>query len=196
MAIINKYIGPGGYFDSAPRLSQALRDKGSGASYKFLAHAWLVGLFVECTPTFPHLPLEGLDCPSPQRLEAFDRAVKRGDIVWHAFPFDAQPEVYGQEMFTWGINLTHTIDARYGVVIWCFVLGLARYDSMMLHSWISAGLLNVSTRTLSLFLYFEHPFLATAGEFALVFSLFLSFVECPIPAAPCRTQAQDSPLAA
>ena len=82
--IINKYIGPGGYFETAPLLSQALRDRGGEESYKFLTHSWLVGLYVDCRASFPHLPLDGLECPTPARLSAFDAAVRRGDIVWYS----------------------------------------------------------------------------------------------------------------
>jgi hypothetical protein len=94
VAIINKYIGPEGYFESAPRLAAALRKRGGPESYSFLTQSWLVELYLNCDAhTFPHLPREGLRCPDQPRLAAFEAAVRRGDITWHAFPFDGQASV-------------------------------------------------------------------------------------------------------
>ena len=115
VSIINKYIGAEGYFANAPRLSQALRDRGGPESYVFLTQSWLVYLFLHCdAATFPHLTAQSaqtwrdeLDCPTPERRKAFDAAVRRGDITWHALPFDAQPELLGAELFRWGVtNIT------------------------------------------------------------------------------------------
>ena len=33
---------------------------------------------------FPHLPRERLQCPTAAATAAFEAAVRRGDIVWHA----------------------------------------------------------------------------------------------------------------
>lgn len=76
-----------------------------------------MALFLRCDAVdFPHLPRERLACPDPERRAAFIAAVRRGDIVWHAFPFDAQPEVYSSTLFEWGLNFTKTLDRSLGLV--------------------------------------------------------------------------------
>ena len=124
VSIINRYVGKHGYFETAPLLSEALRKRNEGASYVFLTQSWLVQLFLNCNEsTFPHLSSSSdqlwrdeLDCPSPERIAAFEAAVRRGDISWHMAPFDAQPELLDAALFRWGLeNITHAMDHRFGL---------------------------------------------------------------------------------
>lgn len=46
-------------------------------------------MYIDCPP---YLTLSGvrLQCPTPNELQRFDAAVMRGDIVWHAGPYNLQ----------------------------------------------------------------------------------------------------------
>ena len=47
--------------------------------------------------------------------------MERGDIVWHAFPFNSEMEVYDPVLIDGGFELTHALDALYGLppkVLW------------------------------------------------------------------------------
>lgn len=79
-------------------------------------------LFLHCDDAaLPHLSdargqlwRDRLDCPTPARLAAFEAAVRRRDITWHALPFDAQPELLDASLFKWSItNITHELDRRF-----------------------------------------------------------------------------------
>ena len=61
-------------------------------------------------PDFP----SDLVCPNASALSAFDEAVRLGDITWHAFPFNAEPELLTPELFGAALNLTFTEDAWFG----------------------------------------------------------------------------------
>lgn len=41
-------------------------------------------------PSFP----SDVVCPNATAIAAFEAAVRRGDITWHAFPFNAELEVH------------------------------------------------------------------------------------------------------
>ncbi len=57
----------------------------------------------------------GLNCPNATSLEAFNAAVARGDITYHAFPFNSELEMYDPVFIEAGIKLTHSLDALYGL---------------------------------------------------------------------------------
>ena len=42
---------------------------------------------------------EDLNCPTPEELNEFERAVRSGAITWHSFPFNAETEMYTPELF-------------------------------------------------------------------------------------------------
>ena len=41
-------------------------------------------------------------------------AVKRGDIVWHAMPFNSELELFDSSMVDFSIQLTHDLDKKMG----------------------------------------------------------------------------------
>lgn len=48
-------------------------------------------------------------------MAAFEAAVRAGDITWHAFPHNAQLEIMDPVLIQAGIQLTHDLDARFGL---------------------------------------------------------------------------------
>ena len=53
----------------------------------------------------PALPSD-VRCPNASALATFEAAVRRGDITWHAFPFNAEPELMTPELFDAALSLT------------------------------------------------------------------------------------------
>lgn len=39
----------------------------------------------------------------------------RGDITWHAFPFNGQAELFDADLFEEAVALTHDLDERFGL---------------------------------------------------------------------------------
>lgn len=54
-------------------------------------------------------PAPKLHCPTPQSQAAMRAALVAGYIVFHAFPFNAEPELLDREMFDWGLQLSKKV---------------------------------------------------------------------------------------
>ena len=91
-------------------MGSELAAAGTNVQLKFTAQSWLVSLYINCPPDW-----EGIHCPSPAALANFTEAVEKQWITWHAFPFNAEPEFYNPDMFAFGVDLTHHVDAKLGV---------------------------------------------------------------------------------
>ena len=75
----------------------------------------MVSLYRHCNATARDTGLEGkLQCPSAAEFATFEEAVRRGDITWHAFPLNAQPELYTPTLFDAALNLTFAEDDYFG----------------------------------------------------------------------------------
>ena len=106
--IVNRYFD--NYFPKAIEIAEELRQYNHKERLVFTTHSYLVWLYFNC-------PLgSGLHCPSQTALDAFRTAVSKGDIVWHAFPFNAQPEVYDKSIFEFGFQFTANISEELGFV--------------------------------------------------------------------------------
>lgn len=53
-------------------------------------------------------------CPNASALAAFEAAVRRGDITWHAFPHNGEPEMYDASLFDAALNMTFREDDYFG----------------------------------------------------------------------------------
>ena len=83
-----------------------------------MTQSWLVSAYRHCNTTKvntrgPGLPSDVV-CPNATALAAFEAAVRRNDIVWHAFPFNAEPELFTPALFDAALNLTFAEDAHFG----------------------------------------------------------------------------------
>ncbi len=56
-------------------------------------------------------PIQPLHCPSEKDKEELIKAIKRGEISWHAFPFNSEPEFYDSSMFLSSILVTRNLEA-------------------------------------------------------------------------------------
>lgn len=52
--------------------------------------------------------------PCARAITHTQAAVKRGDIYWHAFPFEAELEAMSADEVAFGVRLTHDLDKRFG----------------------------------------------------------------------------------
>ena len=114
-AVVSDYFFK--HFPAAIATAEQARAKGS-RPYKWMTQAWLVAAYRNCNSTKinrygPGFPSDVL-CPSPAELAAFEAAVRRGDIGWHAFPFNAEPELFTPELFDAALNLTFEQDSWAG----------------------------------------------------------------------------------
>lgn len=86
--------------------------------YRWMAHSWLLDLYFNCEHTKinilgPDHPSD-IICPNATQVAAVDAAVRLGTITYHAFPFNAEPEMYNQALFDTALNMTFRLDDRFG----------------------------------------------------------------------------------
>ena len=66
--------------------------------------AYLVSLYLSCPSGM------GLHCPEEADRDRLRQAVRRGDVDYHAFPFNAQPELCDAGLFAAGFELVRDLD--------------------------------------------------------------------------------------
>lgn len=106
--IVNMYFDR--YFPDAIRLAEELRQANHEERLVFTTHSYLVWLYLNCPPD------TGLHCPEYDAIDSFRAAISKGDIAWHAFPFNAQPEVYDRSMADFGFRFTMNISKELGYI--------------------------------------------------------------------------------
>ncbi|KAJ3064950.1 hypothetical protein HK102_008066, partial [Quaeritorhiza haematococci] len=74
-----------------------------------MTHSWLLSLFYDCPPGM------GFTCPNKEEKKMVTEAIKRGDITWHALPFNGEWEYTDGPLFEFGIDLTREMDDLLGV---------------------------------------------------------------------------------
>ncbi|CAL8470098.1 g9640 [Coccomyxa elongata] len=97
------------HFPAAIKCADELRELDGLESMKYMTHSWLVSLFLDCPPDL------GIDCPDDDAKKAFVDAVQRGDIWWHAMPFNSELEFMDRSMLQANIQLTHELDRSFGL---------------------------------------------------------------------------------
>ena len=111
-AVINQYFHE--HFPRAIATAKHQRENTPGRPYKWMTQSWLVDAFLNCGHAKinrygPSAPSD-VRCPNAPAVENFKNAVRHGDIVWHAFPFNAEPELFTAELFDAALNLTFRQD--------------------------------------------------------------------------------------
>ena len=109
------------YFDEfIPRaiaLANEARAAG-GPKFVYQVHPWVVAMFLDCVSytVRDNCPLNPgrLKCPSAAALGEFEEAVRRGDLVWHASPFNIDPGVVADpDLFEDIIGMVQDLDRRF-----------------------------------------------------------------------------------
>ena len=75
-------------------------------TYVWTTHPWLLSLALDCPP---HM---GYRCPNQTAVTSMVRAVADGVISFHAFPFNAEAELYNSKLFDFGLQFTHDLAAQ------------------------------------------------------------------------------------
>eukprot|EP01006_Ploeotia_vitrea_P032011 TRINITY_DN64293_c0_g1_i2.p1 TRINITY_DN64293_c0_g1~~TRINITY_DN64293_c0_g1_i2.p1 ORF type:complete len:745 (-),score=30.95 TRINITY_DN64293_c0_g1_i2:1443-3641(-) len=89
-------------------VAEHFRKKGGPDQYIYTAHSWLFSLYLKCPPGMK------FHCPTTEQVKRFNDSVKAGQLTWHAYPFNAIPELMDESLFQFGIQLSHEMDDWYG----------------------------------------------------------------------------------
>lgn len=114
-AVTNRYFHD--HFPNAINTSamfRAVAKTNKNRRYRWMTQSWLVSVFRNCASSKiningPASPSD-LICPNATALAAFEAAAKAGDIGWHAFPHNAEPETLPASIFDAGLNITFEQD--------------------------------------------------------------------------------------
>lgn len=73
----------------------------------FMFSSWVLDMYFDCPPGL------GVHCPNWEDRQKVRTAIEKGDITWHAFPFDAQFEIMAPALIKAGLQLTRTLDNEF-----------------------------------------------------------------------------------
>ena len=137
-SVLNIYFHE--YFTKAIATAAAVNKPGEPPVFRYTSHAWLLDLFLNCphylglqcsaaaannevngeasapdrlgvTPDFaPGCVV----CPNASLVAAVEQGIRDDVITWHAFPFNAEPELADAGLLLSGIDSVHALDARFG----------------------------------------------------------------------------------
>ncbi|MFW6096718.1 MAG: DUF5054 domain-containing protein, partial [Chloroflexota bacterium] len=88
------------YIPRALQTAQELRQTGGAQRFIWTTGSWLIHEYLEKAPE-----------PARRRME---RAIERGDIVWHGLPFTTHTELMDVSLFRAGLKLAQKLDRRFG----------------------------------------------------------------------------------
>jgi len=103
-------------------LAKELRASHPHYGFKYLVHAWVANLYVDCVP-WKAKPGDGCEdnpanliCPTKEEIKAFDEAVVRGDIVYSDAPFNINAEAVAEPaLFEALTRVSGVLDERYNL---------------------------------------------------------------------------------
>lgn len=87
------------YYPQAMRIAAEMRRRGNDR-YIWTTGSWLL--------------YEYLEQATPEQRKQMDAAVARGEIAWHALPFNWQTEMLDRSMIQGSLALSRSLDRRYG----------------------------------------------------------------------------------
>lgn len=105
--VVDLYLNA--YFPTALNTSAHFRDTNSTERFVYTTKGWLVSLMLDCPVGM------GFRCPDQAAVQAFREGIVRGDISWHAFPFNTQMEFYDASMVEFALKLVQDLDETLGV---------------------------------------------------------------------------------
>lgn len=97
--VVQKYFTQ--YFPQAIEIARAANASGK-RRYVWTTGSWLV--------------YEYLDQAAPAERKAMEEAIRRGDIAWHALPFNWQTEMMTPSLIEGSLALSKSLDQRFGMV--------------------------------------------------------------------------------
>ena len=105
--VINLYFDQ--YFPRAAQVGAELRARDGDERLRWMTQTYLVSLFLDCPTGL------GLHCPNATAVATFEAAVRAGDIVWQAFPHNAELMMLDPALMQFGVRLTHELDDRFNL---------------------------------------------------------------------------------
>ena len=96
--------------------AEAMRANGTDR-YRWMCHSYIYAMARHCSTSPVSITGNGtslLRCPNASTLAGFNAAARRGDVTWHAMPFNVEPEIMDASTFEAALQLTANEDAIVG----------------------------------------------------------------------------------
>lgn len=92
-------------------VGRAAGRKGAASAdrYIYMAQPWILSMYLDCPKGM------GFTCPDPGDVAKLEAGIRRGDITWNGFPFNAQLELFEPSLLTAAMEITRSLDRRFGV---------------------------------------------------------------------------------
>mgnify|MGYP006079348031 FL=1 len=108
--VINLYFDV--YFQRAADVGAQLRSplhagKPGSGPLKWMTFSWLISLYFDCPPSM------GLHCPTEQQRQNITHAIQHHDIVWPAFPHNAELATGDPALLAFGVRLSQDLARRF-----------------------------------------------------------------------------------
>lgn len=126
-SVLNIYFHE--YFTKAIATAAVVNKPGQPPIFRYTSHAWLLDIFLNCPR---HLGLQCpasaaagelgaspdydpgcVVCPNATLVAAVEQGIRDDIITWHAFPFNAEPELADAGLLLGGIDSVHALDLRF-----------------------------------------------------------------------------------
>eukprot|EP01052_Picozoa_sp_SAG31_P040739 SAG31_NODE_5979_length_2228_cov_1.962424_2_plen_240_part_00 len=116
--VVNRYFDA--YFPLAASLGDQFRTNSGKDKYIWMTQSWIVSLFLNCeTAHYNAWDNSGrnlLHCPNDTAIARFKRAVRLGDITWHAAATDQEAEFFPNVgLFNASMELSDELALQLGV---------------------------------------------------------------------------------
>jgi hypothetical protein len=95
------------HLPNAARLAQQLRDRGGPERFIFTTHAWILLEF------FDNIAQCTNERPNSTTVELIDKAIRQGDITWHAYPFTMFVPMLDKNIFNFSLSISSILDQRF-----------------------------------------------------------------------------------
>ncbi len=109
--VLNKYFDE--YYPRAISLGEDMDKQHPNLGFVYTTHSWLVYMYLNCPPglTLNNITIH---CPSPEQIQTFEEAIKKGYIHWHAGPMNMQMELMNKQMLDVAKWMSMELDQKYG----------------------------------------------------------------------------------
>ncbi|KAJ3338172.1 hypothetical protein HDU93_009906 [Gonapodya sp. JEL0774] len=89
-----------------PDTYQEVWDSSNGTErYVYLTHSWLLSMYLDDCPKYAQFR-----CPTAEEKLKVVEAIRRGQLTYHAYPFNTEIEYGNADLARYAIQLTHHID--------------------------------------------------------------------------------------
>ena len=105
------------YIPQILNVQEGLREMGYSERLPYLMQPWISSLYVDCPPNmvFDASPNSTLICPTKDEVARYEDAIRRGDILLQAVPFNLQPEAMSPGLFEGSMAMVRTMCRKYNM---------------------------------------------------------------------------------